>query len=461
MKTTRIMATVILAATVVGTVKADDRKPAAAPAPATFPATFLKTSSDLQRFADPSYFKVLAADGLRTADPKALFQRIAAASKAGESYKALYLSRIFTDVQPDNATGWTNRARLAASLGFNAEAAAAQANADAGAGAGRPVAGSALPGAFKVRPTTLADWAAALALTADDVTAREGRTVVVSVKDDLSGVKVPSNEEIQRQGRGPWATAQPVQVEDVLPNLFAMPQAAAPMDHKSMKGGLFALGALAMAASAYSSSLGAHDAATQYSELYGNAMGKAFEVPSEFKGGAFTATTYVNGTARTTKLAPKTSGKREAIGTPVPLLWASGQSLNATVQAIWRNGDTDKTEAIKIDAKTKKEQWKKYAVPSLFYPRMQKFCSQGQCSSNLTLHEVMLSREDLLALAPGTESALPSVAAWTSRYSARQPMSVVAAGDSFTGFDAAGVVYVTRHRPTEWLISATAPVVKK
>jgi len=458
MKTTRILATVILAATTVGAVQADDRKPATAPAPATFPATFLKTSSDLQRFADPAYFKMLAADGLRTADPKALYPRIAAASKAGESYKALYLSRIFTDLQPDNATGWTNRARLAASLGFDAEAAAAQANAEAGAG--RPVAGGALPGALKVRPTTLADWAAALALTADDVTTREGRTVVVSVKDDLSGVTVPSNEEIQRQGRGPWATAQPVQVEDVLPNLFAMPEAT-PMDHKSMKGGLFALGALAMAATAYSSSIGAFDAATQYSELYGNAMGKAFEVPSEFKGGAFTATTYVNGTGRTTKLAPKTSGKHEAIGTPVPLLWASGPSLNSTLLAIWRNGDTDKTEAIKIDAKTKKQEWKKHVVPSLFYPRMHKFCGQGQCSSNVTLHEVMLSREDLQALAPGTESALPDLAAWTSRYASRQPMSVVAAGDSFAGFDAAGVVYVTRHRPTEWLISATAPVVKK
>jgi len=458
MKTTRILATVILAATMVGAAQADDRKPATAPAPATFPATFLKTSTDLQRFADPAYFKMLAADGLRTADPKALYQRIAAATKAGESYKALYLSRIFTDLQPDNATGWTNRARLAASLGFDAEAAAAQANADAGAG--RPVIGGALPGAFKVRPTTLADWAAALAMAADDVTTREGRTVVVSVKDDLSGVKVPSNEEMHRLGDGPWATAQPVQIEDVLPNLFAMPEAT-PMDHKSMKGGLFALGALAMAASAYSSSIGAYDAATQYSELYGNAMGKAFEVPSEFKGGTFTATTYVNGRARTTKLVPKTSGKREAIGTPVPLLWASGPSLNSTLLAIWRNGDTDKTEAIKIDAKTKKQEWKKHAVPSLFYPRMQKFCGQGQCSSNLTLHEVMLSREDLQTLAPGTESALPGLAAWTSRYSSRQPMSVVAAGDLFAGFDAAGVVYVTRHRPTEWLISATAPVVKK
>lgn len=458
MKTTRFLTTVILAATMVGAVGADDKKSATAVAPATFPATFLKTSPDLQRFADPAYFKMLAADGLRTADPKALYQRMAAASRAGETYKALYLSRIFTDLQPDNATGWANRARLAKSLGFDAEAAGAQANADAGAG--RPVAGGGLPGAFKVRPTTLADWAAALALAADDVTTREQRAVVVSVKDDLSGHNVPSNEEIQRQGRGPWLTARPVQVEDVLPNFFSMPQAT-PMDGKSMKGGMFALGALAMAASAYSSSIGAYDAATQYSELYGNAMGKAFEVPSEFKGGTFTATTYINGAVRNTKLVPKTSGKREAIGTPLPLLWASGPSLNSTVPATWRNGDTNKSLTMKIDSKTRKQEWKKHAVPTLFYPRVHRLCGQSQCSPNLTLQEAMLSREDLQALAPGTESALPDLAAWMARYTSRQSMSVVAAGDTFTGFDAAGVVYVTRQRPTEWLITAVSPVGKK
>jgi hypothetical protein len=64
-----------------------------------------------------------------------------------------------------------------------------------------------------------------LALASDDVKAREGRAVVVAVRDDLSGVAVPTNEEIQQEARGPWANAKPVQLEDVLPNLFAMPQA--------------------------------------------------------------------------------------------------------------------------------------------------------------------------------------------------------------------------------------------
>jgi hypothetical protein len=457
MKKNQILTATVVAATMVGALHADDRKPSPAAATASFPATFLKTSADLQRFADPAYFKIAAADGLRSADPKVLYQRIAAASKAGERYKALYLSRIFTDLQPDIAAGWANRAQLAASLGFTAESAAARANAEAGSS--RPVAGGALPGAFKARPATLADWAAALALTGDDVTAREGRPMVVSVKDNLSGVSVPSNEEILRLGRGPWVKAKPVQLEDVLTNFFVMPQAT-PMDHKSMKGGLFALGALAMAASAYSSSIGAYDAATQYSELYGHAIGNALEVPSEFKGGAYTATTYADGAVRAAKVVPKSSGKREAIETPVAMLWASGPSLNATFQGGWRNGDTGKSEAMKIDAKTKKQQWKKHAIPALAYPRLQRFCGQGQCSPDFTLQEVMLSREDLQALAPGTESTLPVLASWASRYQSRQPLSVIAAGDFFTGFDAAGVVYVTRQSPTEWLTSASAPAVK-
>ena len=119
----------------------------------------------------------------------------------------------------------------------------------------QPLAGTALPGTVKARPTTLADWAAAVALVADDTTAREGRAVVLAVRDDLSGVSVATAEAIERENRGPWATAMPVQLEDVLPNLFAMPQAT-PMDRKSMKGGMFALGALALAGSAYSSTRG-------------------------------------------------------------------------------------------------------------------------------------------------------------------------------------------------------------
>ena len=217
-------------------------------------ATFLKTSAELQRFAD-SLPTSRCSRPMVSAPPTQGAVATSASPRPArpvESYKALYLSRIFTDLQPDNTTGWTNRAGLAASLGFDAEAAAAQANAEAGAG--RPVVRWRPPG----RAQSPAENARRLgqprsALTADDLTTREGRTVVVSVKDDLSGVKkCRVTRKIQRQGRGPWATAQPVQVEDVLPNLFAMPQAT-PMDHKSVKGGLFALGVLAMAASAYAS----------------------------------------------------------------------------------------------------------------------------------------------------------------------------------------------------------------
>lgn len=426
--------------------------------PQTFPQTFLKASSDLQRFNDLIYYKTLAADGIRHADPKALFQRIAAATQAGEGYKALYLSRLFTHMQPENQTGWANRARLAASLGFATEAAGAQANTEAGAATA--VRGGALPGSFKVRPTTLSDWAAAIALASDDVMAREGRAVVVAVRDDLSGVSVPTNEEVQLEGRGPWATAKPLQLDDVLPNLFAMPQAT-PMDRKSMKGGLFALGALALAGSTYANTIGAADAAAQFSEMYGNAMAHAFEVPSEFKGGSFTAVTYVNGAPRSTNVTPKTAGKREAIGTPVAMLWASGGSLSPTIEAVWRNGDSGKSEAIKLDAKTTKQEWKKYEIKSLLYPRMHQLCAApNQCSPKLTLMELMLSADDLQALAPGTETRLPHLSAWSARYASRQPISVAAAGDRFTGFDAGGVTYITRHRPTEWLATGAVATAK-
>ena len=96
-------------------------------------------------------------------------------------------------------------------------------------------------------------------------------------------------------------------------------------------------------------------------------------------------------------------------------------------------------------------------MPSLMYPRMHQLCATANdCSPMLALLEVMLSADDLRALAPGIESRLPNLSSWASKYSARQPISVVAAGDRFTGFDGAGVVYITRHRPTEWLVTSAA-----
>jgi hypothetical protein len=421
---------------------------------AGLPEHVMKTSPELHRFRDPAYFRALAGDAIRTSDAKVLFQRITAATQSGEAYKALYFARVFTELQPANRVGWMNRATLAANLGFDVEAAAAKAVGESGIP--RTLAGAALPGLLKVRPSTLHDWAAALALMADDTAAREGRPVLLAVRDDLSGVTVATAEEIETAARGPWATANPVQMEDVLTNVFVLSQAR-PMDRKSMNGGAFALGALALAGSAYSSSVGAADSATTLAGLYGTAMANAYEVPSEFKGGEFLARTYDTGAPREMKISPKTSGKLEAVGTPLPLLWGSGPSLAPTITATWRNGDSDKSEAIRIDAKTKKQEWKKHRIPALTYPKLQQICGQGAaCSPKLMLLEVMLSAEDLRVLAPGTESLLPDLSVWRLRYASNQPLSVAKAGEQFIGYDDSGVVYITKHRPTEWLVTAPA-----
>jgi hypothetical protein len=227
------------------------------------------------------------------------------------------------------------------------------------------------------------------------------------------------------------------------------------MDRKSMKGGLFALGALAMAGSAYSQIAGVAESAAALSELSGNVMARAFEVPSDFKDGSFVSVTYVNGAPRATTLKPKTAGKHEAIGTPVPMLWASGHSLSCHVRAIWSNGDDARTEAIRIDSKTTKQEWKKYKLTPLLYPRLQQLCDQrNRCTPQLTLLEVMLSADDLRTVAPASAGNIPDLSAWRAHYAAGSPLSVGAAGDRFTGFDEAGVTYVTRHRPTEWLVTA-------
>ena len=424
-----------------------------------FPEIFFTSFPEHDRFRDAAYARFLAGEGLRSADPQTIVLRMLAAAKQSETYKALYLARLVTSANPDLAAAWANRAQLALALGFEAEAAASKAN--AADGGNRPLPPVALPGTMKTRPTTLADWAAALALVADDVAALEGRGALVAVRDELSGIQAAANDAIEASQRGPWATAKPVQVDHVLPNLFVMPKAT-PMDKKSMRGGMFALGTLALAGSTFATTVGATDAARAFSEMYGDTMGRAFEVPSELKGGSFVGITFAGGVARRTEMKPRTSGKYEAVNTPLPLLWASGSSMAAVHRAHWKSGDSPKSEAMRIDRKTKKQEWKKYEVPVLSYPRVQQLCANLRlCSPKLTLLEVMLTPADVAALAPGLERRLPDTAKWSARYAARESLTIVSAGETFAGFDHTGVIYVTRQRPTEWLTPAPAASASK
>ena len=164
--------------------------------------------------------------------------------------------------------------------------------------------------------------------------------------------------------------------------------------------------------------MGAADSAATLAGLYGNAMASAYNVPSDFKGGEFVATTYGNGSPRATKMAPKTAGKSEATGTPLPILWASGPSLSPMLRRCGAMAIRASRKRSSSMRRRKSRSGRRYEVPSLMYPRMHQLCAAANdCSPMLTLLEVMLSADDLRALAPGIESRLPSLSSWASRYS--------------------------------------------
>jgi len=151
---------------------------------AGIPATALNVIPDSARFADTEYARLLAGDALRTTVPQeALFERMSAALGAGENYKALFLARILTERSPDDGALWNNRSRLAGSLGLDSEATACAANAEVSGIAGE-ISASLLPEAFEVsRPTSLADWANALALMGQDLQATAAG--ITAIKDTV------------------------------------------------------------------------------------------------------------------------------------------------------------------------------------------------------------------------------------------------------------------------------------
>ena len=207
--------------------KKEEKKPSTS---SSFPDTYLSQLDKGERFKNPDYFRILAGDGIRTADPRGLFHRVSVAVGEGKNYKALYLARLFTVIKPDSPEGWANRASIAATLGLKEESAASQANSERPDGA-RPVPLGVLPGnGLQVRPKDTYDWAAAMALVADGLASKVGPNHVVSVRDDVSGIHVSTpqeladlNEELAKDDlppNGPWAVSEPVRATDVLQLIF-------------------------------------------------------------------------------------------------------------------------------------------------------------------------------------------------------------------------------------------------
>src|SRR4029079_14524644 len=88
------------------------------PTPPTWPQLLIKWLPGGSRFSNSQYQRLVARDVLMRVASEVLFQRMSVAAEAGDSYKALYLARVFTRANPGVKAGWTNRAKLAPGLGF-------------------------------------------------------------------------------------------------------------------------------------------------------------------------------------------------------------------------------------------------------------------------------------------------------------------------------------------------------
>jgi hypothetical protein len=450
---------------------AADDKPARAAAELSrgrYPATLASVRPDLARFNNQHYFRAFATDDvLRTAEPVAVWARLKSAADAGKNHKALLLARLFTQMQPESAAGWKNRSALAATLGLAEEAALSQANAEHPAQR-VPVPGGFLPGrAFRVRPATLDDWAAAVVLLGDDVWQATGGQALVAIRDDVSGVEVITPDGATDGG---YVVAKRLRLHDVGQNLFAT-RRSQPMKQKSSSAGWTAamLGATMM--SALNQSSGNTALANDWQDLANRFGGRAAVAPSRLEGGSFEQTTWAADTGRavTETVKPRPAGEFKAVSTPLVVLWASGPSGSASVRA---DGVTGKGKRPKVQT------WagpgagaapKTAEAPSLWYPRLGALSLDGVSYESLTILELMLTAEDLEGLVPDAQ-ARPSrhagVPAFEQAYERNAEIYFAPATQveflgavtrlHYFGFEGSGAVYRVTHQPTEWLAPAAS-----
>ena len=414
------------------------------------------------RFADPQYFALMASNGLRSLPPKTISNRMKVAGENGENYKALFFARLLTDLVPDNRAVWANRSALAGALGLTGEAAACGEKSQTPE-APVKVPLELLPGRVAARPSTLSDWAAALALMADGV-AQHDSTALVAIKDDVSGIEpvLPGSEE----GK-PSARALPIRVEDVAPNLFVLRDAKA-MFTKSVNKGQMALMLFSAATMAYGSYHGVTSGMEGMNRIYGNSAAQAFSVPSKYKDGSYKTRVFANdGKPVDTQVKPRTAGEADAVDLPFPVLWASSGALRPAFRGRLATGHGKNAEISMWDAAAKKS--RNVTPPDLDFPRLASLCL-ARCTPPVTLQEMLLDSEDLRVMfgdeAGTIASKTPDVTEARDAYARRDPeLKIAGLGDSqlsrLTGYSA-GSCFDLEMMPNAWVIGVpAAPVPKK
>lgn len=437
---------------------------------AAFPETLTHTLQAGQRFASPAYFRFMAGDGLHSVDPRVLYARMQAAAQANEQYKAFYFATIFTELRPTLAAGWSNRAVLAATFGLTTEAKFCQKNA-ADPQHAQPVNSSMLPGAaVKYKPVSLSDWAAAVALLANSVAEGEGPEALIAFRDDISGIHEATQQEIadsnaftQSAGMpptGPWASAEPVCLQDVLANAFSL-RSGQPMKYRfESRSGAFGAALLAgLSGVAAQSNPALAQAGLETAE---DENDRASQIPSHYSGGSYVTAIYRHNSQVLDTQKPRAAGVDHAIGSPMPLLLASGGSFAPVYVGHWAAGEKPLMKRITVsDLKSGKEvKFQERRPPdTLYFPKLITLCA-ARCTLPVTLAELILTSDDVLALAPSLyidhltastgESTIPSVSSYFQSGQIRLEGSF--GGTQYVAFDDQGNTYILRWGPAEWVV---------
>lgn len=416
------------------------------PSGAGYPDAFVTYLQDGSRFKNPQYFHAMAADGIATADPKAIYAVLQRSLSAEENYKALYLARVFTKVRPDLSSGWLNRANIASSLGFDEEAASASKRAGMAA---TDVVREALPGnSGKVRPVDLQDWAASLMLVADGTT-RFGPNLLVAVEDDISGV----HSEISQSS--PSVRAADIKAADLGPNLFFL-QRATPMKFKSENAGSSWGSTLMALTSGLASANGDINTATQAADQAGRLSAEAAAVSFHYTGGKYEEVRCSGAKPLVTLATPKATGEFSVIRTPVPVLAASGSPQGPTVTASFSTLRTAEFSRIRASHPTAlPAKYKASGSMTLQFPRL---LAIGR-NLYFTPAELLLTAQDIRELFPLLGPQQIDLAQAQADYRAgRLEFSPDNCKLGLAGYDEAGNLYSTHLSPDHWLVGvATLP----
>jgi hypothetical protein len=403
--------------------------------------------------------------GLKSTSSKVIFERMSTAANSKENYKALYFARIFTQLEPQMAAGWANRAALANALNLKEEAKACAAKAaDPNSSVQVPL--DSLPGQISVQPTSLADWAAAMALLADGTATKTGRNSIVAVRDDISGIQVPTAEEVKENDEelvelglppdGPWSAPAPIRLNQVGPNSFVLDKPEA-MHYKTVKKGTM-FGAMVMAGLAGYAGASNPVASAMDSELAGKMASDATNVANHYTGGTYTKVVYGGDPIQATSSVdhPISAGKSHAVGIPVPIFWASGRSDQATYLGHWSAG----TKPLVIEhnagkAEDPKHRTKTQNVPDLEFPRLGVLCAKT-CSAPVSAFELMLTREDLVAISPSSIGQTQvDLDVYREAYT-QNKLTLIPSNFRerwYLGFDSKGNAYEVNATPAGWLVS--------